>query len=302
MKNALNYYYNFNPTSIHQVNKSYRCYSGNDEFLLTTYDKTAEELNEIYKLNIFLLQNKVPCHQIVLNNQKQIITYINNLPYVLLKISIQNRTISMDDILFFSTLNIDASNFKHLKKNDWYEMWTKKIDYFEYQISQFGKKYSIIRESANYYIGLSETAISFFQTFYQKTAQKLVVSHRRIRKNDSTLEFYNPLNFILDSPARDFSEYIKAKIFYGSYSIEQFNYDLQRLVFFDVEYKLMFSRLLFPTYYFDCYERIVFNDGDERELWKIVNQSNKYLEMLSGIYGIIKQKVAIAEIEWLIKK
>ena len=39
-------------------------------------------------------------------------------------------------------------------------MWIRKIDYFEYQISQFGKKYPIIRESFNYYVGLAENGIS----------------------------------------------------------------------------------------------------------------------------------------------
>lgn len=36
-------------------------------------------------------------------------------------------------------------------------MWVQKIDYFEYQVSQMGKKYPVIRESSIYYVGLAES-------------------------------------------------------------------------------------------------------------------------------------------------
>ena len=98
MKNALNYYYDLNPTSIHQINKEYRCYVGQEEYLLTTYEKTEEELNEIYELSNRLLQNGIPCHQILLNNQNQIITPINKEKYILMKIFVESRNINVEDI------------------------------------------------------------------------------------------------------------------------------------------------------------------------------------------------------------
>ncbi|MBE6138853.1 MAG: hypothetical protein E7173_03895 [Firmicutes bacterium] len=302
MKNALSYYYNLNPTEIHQINKNYRCYIGKDEYLFTIYNKSEQELTEIYELNILLLNRKIPCHQIILNNQQKIITLINGISYVLLKINIKKRIIDINDILLFSNLKVEPNKFRRLNKNNWYQMWTDKVDYFEYQITQFGKKYPLIRESSNYYIGLSENAISLLNDIKTTPTQHLVVSHNRIRKNDTTIEFYNPLNFIVDNRIRDFSEYVKEKVIYGSYSVNQFNHDSYQLQIVDKENILLFSRLLFPTYYFDCCEKIFGGNLDEKEIIKLININNSYFDIINGIYWILIQRGLMIEIEWIIKK
>ena len=78
MKNALNYYYNLNPTSIHQLNKNYRCYIDGEEYLLTLYDKENYDIDKLYELSNYLLQNRIPCHQIILNNNNEIIIINKN--------------------------------------------------------------------------------------------------------------------------------------------------------------------------------------------------------------------------------
>lgn len=302
MKNALNYYYNLNPTSIHQVNKNYRCYINGEEYLLILYEKDNYEIGEIYQLSNYLLEAKIPCHQIVLNNNKEVVTSINNQPYILLKIFIKNRAININDLLFFSNLMVNINNFNGLVKNNWYDMWIKKIDYFEYQISQFGKKYPIIRESFNYYVGLAENGISLFKSINVQISQDLVVSHNRIKKNEGLLELYNPLNFILDNKVRDLSEFIKEQFFFGSYSVEQAKIDIFKFGLTQNQYGLFWSRMLFPTYYFDCYENIISGVEDEKELLKIINKNSKYLEFLKNLYIYFIQFVNLPEIEWLIKK
>lgn len=301
MKNALNYYYNLNPTSIHQINKNYRCYINGDQYMLILYDKDNYGINEIYELSNYLLQNKILCHQIVLNNNREIITTINNLPYILLKIFIKNRLVNIDDILFFSNFNIDQSKYKNLVKNNWYDMWAQKIDYFEYQISQFGKKYPIIRESINYYIGLAENSISLFNNINRKRNSSLVISHKRIKNYEGIIEFYNPLNFILDCKVRDLSEFIKEKFFYDTYSLEEAKLAINRFGLLYEEYGMFFSRMLFPTYYFDYYEKIVSGDVEEKELLKIINKNSKYLEFLRELYSYLRQFINLPEIEWLKK-
>ena len=49
------------------------------------------------------------------------------------------------------TEKIDINNLSSL--------WMDKVDYFEYQVSQFGIKFPIIRHSFNYFIGLADNAI-----------------------------------------------------------------------------------------------------------------------------------------------
>lgn len=302
MKNVLNYYYNLNPISIHQINKNYKCNVNNEEYLLTLYEKNNYAINEIYELSNYLLKYNVPCHQIILNNNGDVITLINGQPYILLKIFVKNRTVNCDDLLFFSKLNIQPDTFQNLLKHNWYDMWIKKIDYFEYQISQFGKKYPLIRSSFDYYVGLAENGISFFKSIYNGNKYNLVVSHDRIKKNEGLIELYNPLNFILDNKVRDLSEYIKEQFFFSDYSIEKAKQDIYKFGLNSYEYGLFFARMLFPTYYFDCYEEVVFGYYDENELLKIISKNNDYYKFLKELYLYLKPFIVGAEIEWLIKK
>lgn len=300
MKNALNYYYNLNPTSIHQLNKNYRCYIDGEEYLLTLYDKENYDIDKLYELSNYLLQNRIPCHQIILNNNNEIITTINDSSYILLKIFIKNRPIDINDILFFSNIHVDEKYFKSLVKNNWYDMWTQKIDYFEYQVSQFGRKYPVIRESINYYIGLAENSISLFSNVNQNN-YNLAVCHRRIKKNDSLIELYNPLNFILDNRVRDLSEFIKEQFFFSKYSVDQAKIDIYNFGLSRELYSLLFARLLFPSYYFDYYEGVILEIYEEKELLKIINKNSKYIEFLKDIYLYLRTYSNLPEIEWLIK-
>ena len=82
MKNAMNYYYNLITYDIHRIGSKYTFSVDKDKYLLCLCDLGLEEVEEIYKLNAFLLQMNVYNHQIILNNSNKIITYINNEPYI----------------------------------------------------------------------------------------------------------------------------------------------------------------------------------------------------------------------------
>ena len=86
MKNAINYYYNLVTYDIRRFNKQYRFSVSDNEYLLCPCEYSLEELEEIYKLDLFLLQMNVYVHKIILNNNNQIITYINDEPYLLMQI------------------------------------------------------------------------------------------------------------------------------------------------------------------------------------------------------------------------
>ena len=299
MKKALNYYYNLNPTSIHQSNGDYRCYIEGEEYLLSLYAKDNYNVTSAYELGNYLLQRQIPCHQIILNKNREIITFINNNPYILLKIFIKNRPININDILFFSSLKIQNDQFLDLQKKNWDELWMQKIDYFEYQISQIGKKYPIVRESINYYIGLAENSIILFNEFKQNINYNVSVCHQRIKNDLGIIEFYNPINFIVDNKTRDLSEYIKEQFFFNVYSIDEAIRDISSFSLEINQYGIFLARLFFPTYYFDCYEDVISGKCDEKELLKIINKNSKYLEFLKGLYIYLKKIINLPEIEWL---
>ena len=56
-------------------------------------------------------------------------------------------------------------------------MWSYKIDYIETQISENIKKYPIVLESINYFIGLTENAIELSQN----VKSDIYICHKRFK-------------------------------------------------------------------------------------------------------------------------
>ena len=155
LKNTINYYYNLNVSIIHQKEKNYYFKIDNTNYLLLKYDNIVE-LDDIYKLNNYLSQI-LPVHRIILNINNEIITKINDNNYILLQLFINDK-VDLNKIIELNNINIPY-NFAKLRRDDWSLLWTNKVDYLEYQLSQIGRKYPLIRDSFNYYIGLAENAI-----------------------------------------------------------------------------------------------------------------------------------------------
>lgn len=303
MKNAIYYYYQLSTSHVHQdINKRCRFFVGEEEYLLEPVFIPITMLQGIYELSLQLFQRNIYCHQFVLNKDNNLVTYMNQTSYVLLRVYYHDdRLITVDDVIEFSNRTLYLPEIDSLKRDNWYTMWTEKIDYFEYQISQFGKKYPLIRESFSYFVGLAETAISLLNYFSNLPTQALVVARRRIKSTDTLFDLYNPLNFIIDNRIRDASEYFKQKFFENPYVFEDIKYYLETNYLSDYEMILFFARMLFPTYYFDLYEDILLDGKEEKSLLKIIEQIDHYQILLKNIYFYLKEMVSLPEIEWLIK-
>ena len=291
MKNTINYYYNLNINTIHQKEKNYYFKVDNKNYLLLKCSN-IEELDDIYRLNMYLSQI-LPVHRIVLNVNNEVITKINDSNYLLLELFSNNNKINLNNIIELSNIRIPFSVDK-LRRNDWYNLWIKKIDYFEYQLSQIGKKYPLIRESFNYYIGLAENAIILVNNIDFNNIP-LGLSHRRI--TNMSFNLYNPLNIVIDARIRDVCEYFKFCFFNNidiSMELELF---LSYNSFNIDEAKLFLARMSFPTYYFDLYEKIIDNEIDESEIKKVIIKADNYEKILKQVYYHFKNNQI--NIEWL---
>ena len=291
MKNTINYYYNLNINTIHQKDKNYYFKVDNKNYLLLKCTN-IEELDDIYRLNMYLSQI-LPVNRIVLNVNNEVITKINDSNYLLLELFSNNNKINLNNIIELSNIRIPISVDK-LKRNDWYNLWVKKIDYFEYQLSQIGKKYPLIRESFNYYIGLAENAIILVNNIDFNNIP-LGLSHRRI--TNMSFNLYNPLNIVIDARIRDVCEYFKFCFFNNidiSMELELF---LSYNSFNIDEAKLFLARMFFPTYYFDLYEKIIDNEIDESEIKKVIIKADNYEKILKQVYYHFKNNQI--NIEWL---
>ena len=100
MKNIINYYYNLNIFNIFEIKNGYYFNINNNSFIFISYDRFLEECQSIYNLYTELLKRKIFTNDIILNKEHQILTMVNNTPYVLIKDNTISKSINMNDILY----------------------------------------------------------------------------------------------------------------------------------------------------------------------------------------------------------
>ena len=300
MKNAINYYYNLYPVNIYQNDRLYKFNVENTDYYLIPYNYDLKQLNIGYELSKTLQQYNIYCHQIIENTKKELSTIINERQYVLLKTARYiDEKINLTNLMYYplvtSSLHLETIN--HPK--NWRELWMEKVDYFEYQVSNFKKKFSLIRETSSYYIGLAENGIQLL--LEANNSYDYCVTHYRIKHYYTLFDLYNPLEFIIDSKIRDIAEYCKAQFFNKDISLDEVIYCIDNNILDRNQAILFFSRLLYPSYYFDLCDDIIYNNVSENSLSNIINRSSDYEQFLSKINFYLHNQYQISEIEWLKK-
>lgn len=299
MKNVLSYYYNLHLSDIHQIEGIYRFNLNGIEYAFTQYKRNLNEIRELYELSLLLFQNGIMVHQFVLNKENQLITYINQKPYVLLQIyNNSKQNITINDINNFS---FSSSILKLPEKQvNWANLWSDKIDYFEYQVNQFGKKNPLIRESFSYFSGLVENGISLFNIL-ELDYNNYSVSHQRLSSKDTMFEFLNPMNLIIDYKVRDACEFYKEKFLNKQSISNEIKEYLSNKNLNVYEILLFFIRMFYPSFYFDKYEYIINNEEDDYQLKNIIELSDKYEKLLKEIYFYLSKYINMPDIEWIKK-
>lgn len=317
MKNSINYYYNISIDNVTKSDHDYYFYIDGDEFHLVLFDRPYDDIDSIYNLNKQLKMKGCLVHEIILNKDNRAITIINDIPYVLIKLCrYKNDKVFLNDINYIQNMSSYLQYDQSLLRNDWIRLWSEKIDYYEYQINQLGKKYPLLCDSLSYFIGIGENAISYLinnidindnlkvvYKHFNNINNNLVVSHKRINRDLGSFDFYNPLNFVADNKSRDVCEYIKNCFFNDCLDIYEVKSYLNINNFTRNDYIYMYARLLFPTYYFDVYDRIINNGNSEENIIPILEKVDKYEEFLFNIYKYIlyEKKVQIEPVEWLMR-
>lgn len=300
MKNAIQYYYGLYPNDVHQSNGAYQFQINEAFYYLTPYYRSMEELPELVKISTQLYQKNIFCHQFIPNIKQEIVTIINQVSYVLLRtFVISSKKITFSDIHFFSNLTITGVENSSLKRNHWKQLWMNKNDYFEYQVSQFGKQFPKIRESFSYFIGISEIGISLLNEV--QTTMPLVISHRRIHPKYTLFDLYNPLNFILDYKERDLIEYWKESMLQDSLDEMDMLRFIRSMSLEENELKLLLARAFYPTFYFDRYESVIDHRLEEDILDEVINYIEQYERFLKILYLEIRSKIVLPDLFWLTK-
>lgn len=304
MKNIIYYYYNLKIDKITNKNNNYYFYYNNYLYYFIIYNNNPNIINDIYTLSLSIKNS--PIHTIIKNKNNNYLTPVENILYILLKINYNfAKQITIKEINYITNLNYFPQ--KNLIRSNWNILWSKKIDYLENQIPQIGRKYPLLVDSFSYFVGLAENAISYYQNTILNMPSKFEndyrLAHDNIRLTSSTLDFFNPLNIIIDHKSRDLSEYIKISFFQQNYNIFE-ELDKYFKINFYTEYdtRLLISRLLYPSFYFNLYDDIINNIIKEKEIVYITKNINEYENYLKDILLYLEKYYKLPSIDWLTTK
>ena len=304
LNNTISYYYHLYPETIIKRKKKYIFEYHQVYYIFEPITRPLNEMEEILRLNEYSSFYNSSIGLIEKNIEGKYITILNNKYYVLISNRAPNRRIYFSDLLVVKDF-IPLNNFMLLKRNDWVNLWSKKNDYFEYQKEYIKTKFPILYYSLDYYIGLSENAISYIGQVERemKPSEKdhLVLAKKRVHYNDNLHEFQSPLNIVIDYKERDVSEYFKSLFLDDCYNEEEIINYLKELPASGFGMGVLMGRMLFPSFYFDLYEKIVNDVIPEKEIYKIIDKSDDYEYFLRFIYFEINKIIKIPRIDWLHK-
>ena len=297
MCNFIDYFYGIKIDNNEFDNKNYFfIYKG---YLYKLYAIDTEiDINLVVNINKAMV-GRTLISKIIVNQLGNYISNYNGVSYILMKIYADNkRRISINDIDYLGN-----SLYTNKINSNWGVLWSKKIDYLENLISQFGKKYPIMVNSFNYFVGMAENAISYFNSIKFTENYSYYISHKVMNIDKVVDCFYNPLNIIFDYKVRDIAEYIKKVFFCVDYDKSKIYNEINKYFsnnkFTITDIRLLIARLLYPSFYFELYEKILVEGKNEKIILDVVSNIDDYEKYLNGIINYFKKQYGVDDIKWL---
>jgi len=293
MENIIEYYYNIKIDSIKEKDNIYILKVKNNTLIL----------KEIYNTNniitIYNLSNYLNINTIIPNKENNLFTNINNKLYSLLLIK-KESLLTLPNISNLSNTNINI--VPELERNNWEILWEQRIDFTEEYISQNINKYPLIRESSDYYIGLSENAITYLVNTKKEIPKDPYLDKKTISHITLSNSLYDPFNIIFDHKSRDISEYIKYSFFINNTNIyRELDEYFKHNPYSKYGIGVLYSRVLYPNYYFNIIDKIITNKVKEEYLNTIINKIEEYEEYLYNIYLYLSKYYDIQLPLWIKK-
>lgn len=293
IKQYIEYYYNLENINITKIKEYYRLDYKNTNYLFMPLTRYPIEILQINRV----INNDANYDNIVLNIKNQLITYIDGKNYILVRLSKNNANynlynqIEKSKIVYLPNEMIDK-----ITKTNWDILWSKKIDYIEYQLNNLDND-NIVFNSVWYYIGMAENAISYVnEALSLSSNHRLYISHKRINEQF----FNNPLNLIVDYRSRDISEYLKYMFLKKEYDYIEIKEKLQKLNLDEFLCRMIYGRLFFVTFYFDIFDSVMNGNKENKLLLRnIINRADEYEDYINSIYDILAQIKKIPRIGWV---
>lgn len=289
MINIINYYYNLYPIEIKKYDDYYLFKVSNTFYMLYIIYDEPKYLDKIISL---LNNSNFKYHLIIFNKDNSIYTDYEEKKYVLLKLREEpQKIISLNSIIY---LNLEG-------ENDWYKLWSNRIDYYEQQLEEVVEDNSI-KFGIQYYIGLTEIAIAYLNKIheqYNKTNNNYSIQHLKIKSPTLAIDFLNPLEMTIDVKIRDIAEYIKSSFFNNDFNYQSLAY-LDNLILNDYLANMLMARLLYPSYFFTHYDKYIESREIDNQIFMIMKKSKDYETLLKKIYATLSEKYKLIKINLLL--
>lgn len=305
MKDKIRYEYKIDVDELEEQINYYHFQFNNQDFYLTKIRRNMNEFQDLIKLYQELLTKNYPVHQIIPTVNNSLTILVNDEAYILLLVTNPNQEYNLNDMLKMGDMLVVNSSHNSLERTSWAQLWSDKIDYFEYQISELGKDKKVVINTFGYFVGLCENAISYVNDTnltIKPVNSKMVLSHKRVFYPNTHLNYDNPLNMIFDLEVRDVAEYLKKEALYDlDYALIdlQTYLKIRKLDLYSLS--MLYARLIYPSYYFDLYEKVMNFNVDEDCLIKIMEKTPQIEEFLKKSFEIIVNYGPIKPVEWLLK-
>lgn len=291
MESLINYYYHINVKNIKFKGNYYIIEDDNNIFLLCALEETIEQLMNI--INI-LNSTSIKYHLLVLTIEGKLFITYDEKNYCLFKV----RT-NKNERLSLLTFN----KIKESGNCNWGNTWSERMDYYETQVEEVITEPSI-KYAIQYYIGLTENAIYYFNTLKEKYSNSdltFTISHKRIKSPVNYLDFYNPCNMLIDLEIRDLAEYFKSAFFNETLTESELLDLINHFKFNDAMANYLFLRLLYPSYFFDVYDSYIETKELNDQMILIIKKSKEYESLLNKVYNRLKQNNNILIRLWFLK-
>ncbi len=303
MKDFINFYYGINIDSIKKENDYYRFDYNGDIYYLIPFNQNASRINYYQDFTNRLLKYNIQSHIIMINKDNNYISNMEDVNYILLKTINKNDEISIIDIYNYQKLFLNEKIMPNKNYTYWSSLWAIKNDFLESSLKEL-KKDKIIDLSFDYYIGLSENAIIYYNMTvnnYKNNNNYLTWCHKRVYYPNQTINYFNPISYIYDYEVRDIAEYLKETFFVDkNIAYDELNTYLKICRLDNYKTNLLFARLLYPSYYFDMLEKWINNKCESSKLIGIISKQKEYEVFLKDVYNILSSKALLFSVDYLI--
>ena len=303
MKQTIEYYYSLKIEELFLEQNSYHFLLDDKDYYFVHFLRSETDLDDLIECSKELKKKNIDCHNIIVNINNSVLTKVDDINYILLQVNNKDEIYSIVEMIQMNKkakLNYPKTN---LYRNNWAMLWSTKIDYIENQLTEI-KIDEIIKKTIDYYIGLTENAIYYVNNISAKysfsLSDSIVLAHKRIYYPNYKLNYLNPLSFIFDLEVRDIAEYIKSAFFANEDALLELQTYLKSVKLTNYSYNMLFARLLYPSYYFDLYEKIVNYNEKIDSLIDIINKNTAYEDFLKKAYKEISSYATLEKINWLI--